>query len=36
VLAFGEVPPVVYSETVGDLKAIAGIVGTTGGGSDEP
>ncbi len=26
VLPFGEVPPVVYSEIVGDLKAIAGIV----------
>ena len=32
VLAFGEVPPVVYSETVGDLKAIAGIVADVEGG----
>lgn len=31
VLAFGVVPPVVYSETVGDLKAIAGIGAAAGG-----
>jgi Domain of unknown function (DUF4132) len=35
VLAFGEVPPVVYSETVGDLKAITGIVATATDEGDE-
>lgn len=35
VLTFGEVPPVVYSETVGDLKAIAGIVAAADEGGEE-
>ena len=30
VLAFGAVPPVVYSETIGDLKAIAGLAAPAG------
>jgi hypothetical protein len=36
VMNFGSVPPVVYSETVGDLKAIAGIVAADGGEEADP